>query len=248
MKKVLSIILTLSLILCFAACGNSGGLNNKKGDGVAVSLSADKTAVAPGDELVVTVNVKDAEYAACFDLYVVAESDVQFIGTERGEDIGDFFVEGNLQQKDGKDAVYVSGMVATTFDLDDKDIIHITYTVPEDAKIGKSLVFNMECGSFDVGKDESGAEIYSVMEDMALTGISVEIAEESVAADKNAASDNTTAQATTEAATDEASSDEAETLEETTLSEDEETSEDVTEEAVASEEASEEDTTEEVVE
>ncbi len=247
MKKVLSIILTLSLILCFAACGNSGGLNNKKGDGVAVSLSADKTAVAPGDELVVTVNVKDAEYAACFDLYVVSESDVQFIGTERGEDIGDFFVEGNLQQKDGKDAVYVSGMVATTFDLDDKDIIHITYTVPEDAKIGKSLVFNMECGSFDVGKDESGAEIYSVMEDMALTGISVEIAEESVVADKKA-SDNTTAQATTEAATDEASSDEAETLEETTLSEDEETSEDVTEEAVASEEASEEDTTEEVVE
>lgn len=242
MKKVLSLLLVLAVVACFSACNSGeGGLNNKSGDGPVISLYADKSAVAPGDELVISVNVADAENCACFDLFVTADSDVQYISTERGTDIGEFMIEGNLQTVDDKEGVVVGGIIMTAYTLDNDDILNIKYIVPESAKTGKTLTFNIECISFDLSKDETGAEIYSVLEDVALNGVTVKVAEESVYAQRNETA--TVAETTEEDTTEETTAEET-TEEETTLTEGEELVEEATDEIITSEEEA----TEEIIE
>lgn len=240
MKKIISFILVLSVVLCFAACNGSGGLKNQEGDGVAITLFADKTSVAPGEELVIAVNVKDAQFAACFDLFVETDSDASFVKVRQGKNLGEFMVEGNQQVIDGKEGVYIGGMISTALTLSDHDVANITYQIPENAKIGEKYNFNIRCDSFDVSYDESGNEIYSVMEDMALTGVTVVIAEESVKADRNA--EATTAAETTEETETEETTEEV-TSEETTSGEDEEASEEIADEALSSEEETDEEET-----
>lgn len=238
MKKILSIFLVFALFACFAACdsGEDGVSVNKAGDGPVISLYADKKAVAPGDELIVTVNIADAENCASFDLFVKCDSDVEYISSAKGKNLGDFYIEGNESIADGKTGVVIGGFVMTTYTLDNDDVLSITYKVPDSAKIGKTLKFNAECDSFDVSDDPSGDDSYSVMEKVALNGISVKVAQESVEADRSDFIADT--QAAEEVTTEET------TVEETASAEGEELSTDETTDAVADETADAEESSE----
>ena len=249
MKKIVSFILVLIIIVSFAACNTDGSSSSKNGDGPKVTLFADKEAVAPGDEVVVFVNVDKAENAACFEVFVTADSELEYVDCQGIVGETGLFIECNKQEENGQEGYLIAVIHMQAYTLNNYDVAALTFKVPEDMKTGKSLKFGVSCLSFDLATDESGAEIYSVLDSLSLADLKIKTAEESVAAQaRHTASSETTAEATTaeETTVEETTSDEETTVEEETASDEENTDEALSVEETSEEVAEEtEETTEE---
>ena len=234
MKKIVSFILALTMIVCFASCNNNGPTSSKDSDGPAVTLFADKKAVAPGDEVVVFVNVDKAENAACFEVFVTADTELEYVDCQSIAGETGLIIECNKWNEAGEDGYRIAVIHMQAYTLNNYDVAALTFKVPEDMKTGKTLKFDVAGLSFDVATDESGAEIYSVLDSVALNGLKIKTAAESEAADaRQIAEAEITTEETTAAETTAA---ETTAAEETSI--DEEISAD--EEAVIDEESSDE--------
>ncbi len=244
MKKIVSFILVLTIIVCFAACGKNSGSSSKNGDGPSVTLFADKKAVAPGDEVVVFVNVDKAENVACFEVFVTADTELEYVDCQGIVGETGLFIECNKQEENGQEGYLIAVIHMQAYTLNNYDVAALTFKVPEDMKTGKTLKFDVAGLSFDVATDESGAEIYSVLDSVALNGLKIKTAAESEAADaRQIAEAEITAEETTAAETtaaeetsidEEISADEEAVIDEESSDEalsEEETSEELSEEA-----------------
>lgn len=242
MKKILSFLIAVAMLFCLAACNSDGSVAaNGSNDGPCVSVFADKKAVAPGDELVLYVNVAGAENLACFDIFITTESEIEFVEGNNLMGPEGFIIECNEQKVNGVDGILVAGMHMYAYTVENNDIASVTFKVPEDMGTGKSVKFKVECHSFDVSDDESGNDIYSVADTVAVKGLSVKTAKESAFAETRVTAETTAEETTASEAT--TAPEESTVVEESSAEElSEEVSEEYSEEEISDEESSAEET------
>ena len=118
------------------------------------SLSADKTAVSPGDTVTVTLHAENCKNVACFDLLINASAALTGAAGEE-KDVGDLITT----VSNTTDGILFSAIVATTISIDSLDMLTITYTVAEDAVPGDKLTVEAEFSQYLIGTDESGDQV-----------------------------------------------------------------------------------------
>ena len=78
-----------------------------------------------------------------------------------------------FSDEDGTISYY--GYVLETIDIDDADILSVTFTVSEDAEPGTELTLSFDIIEMELGTDKGGAETYDVYESYDPFEISVKI-------------------------------------------------------------------------
>ena len=115
------------------------------------TLTADKTSVAPGDTVTVTLRADNCKNIACFDLLITASEALTYVSGKE-QNAGDFITT----VSELADGVQFSAIVATTSSIDSLDMLTLTYTVSPDAVPGDTLSVQGEFTQYLVGTDESG--------------------------------------------------------------------------------------------
>lgn len=180
MKKIISLLLIMSVLVSFAACknGNNGG-NNSEETTVntevvtpVVTLNCDKTEVAPGEEISVVVHVANAPKTACFDIYLYADEILEYKSAS-SKSIEKFQLEANgMTDADGKPYVAIRGIVATCVDILDNDIYTIKYIVSDNAVSGDEIEIKIKCPMFQVAFDENGNDVSNCAQNMEFSALS----------------------------------------------------------------------------
>lgn len=118
------------------------------------TLSADKSVVAPGDTVTVTLHAQNCKNVACFDLLISADAALT-------EGLGEELESGKFITSviDTPNGIQFSAIVATTSNIDSLDMMTITYKVAADAAPGDTLSVNAAFSQYLVGTDESGENV-----------------------------------------------------------------------------------------
>ncbi len=165
MKKIFCIALALVMIFSLVSCTSGGEettADTESGAKAApvVSLVSEKTTVSPGEEITVSINIKDAPLTACFDVYVYADDYLEYVTSETVS--SELILAANSEEKNGEEYFVVRGMVASTYDVIDEEICTVTYKLKEDAVAGTKINLTLQVPIYRIGLDESGNDIYSV--------------------------------------------------------------------------------------
>ena len=176
MKKIFCVIIALLMIVCFASCSGGGEeTTSDVPDNTAtvpvVSLVSEKTAVASGEEVKVTLKVAQAPLTACFDVLVFADDAIQIKDVKTCP--SELILAANREEKADEEYVILRGMVAATYDVADDDMCVITYKVKDDVPAGTKISLTLQVPTYKLGFDESGNDIYNV--DCTLQGLVLEV-------------------------------------------------------------------------
>ena len=175
MKKIFGIVLSLMLVFSLVSCssGSQGDATESttEENGYVISLHSDNTAVNAGEEVTVKVHIKDIPFTACFDIYVFADEQLEYVTSETAE--LDLYLASNIDENAG--GVVVRGMVASTESIADEDICTITYKVSEDAASGSKINLNLQIPLYQVGFDKSGDDVYEISESIVLENLILEV-------------------------------------------------------------------------
>lgn len=176
MKKIFCVIIALLMLVSFASCSGGGeettsDVSDNTATVPVVSLVSEKTAVAPGEEVKVTLKVAQAPLTACFDILVFADDSLEFSDVKTCP--SELILAANKEEKAGEEYVILRGMVAATYDVADDDMCVITYKVKDDVPAGTKISLTLQVPTYQLGFDESGNDIYNV--DCALQGLVLEV-------------------------------------------------------------------------
>ena len=176
MKKIFCILIALMMLFSFAACSDSNEevTSEEATEAVTVpviSLVSEKTAVAPGEEIKVSLHIEDAPLTACFDILVFADAALSVAEVKTCP--SEVILAANNESKAGEEYVIVRGMVAATYDVTDDDICNITYKVSDDVPTGTKINLTLQAPTYQLGLDESGNDVYNV--DCTLQGLVLEV-------------------------------------------------------------------------
>lgn len=189
MKRILSVAMCVILLLSvciFASCGKNEGTYNavtesdttaeltehasEKGIPV-VAFTADKTEAVPGEEITVTFRMSDAEWLACFSTELKYDPQSFSVKDHKAYTSDGFY--DMFSDEDGTISYY--GYVLETIDIDDADILSVTFTVSEDAEPGTEASIVLGIPEMKLGTDKGGAETYEVCESYGSFAVSVKI-------------------------------------------------------------------------
>ena len=158
MKRIVSIILAASLLLAMACLSSCGGktpaapataadADAEKG----FTLSADQTALSPGDTFTVTLKGAGWKNVACFDVLLSASDNLSVVSYKE-KDVGDFTTTVSQLEEGVKMGAYVM----YTYDIEDMELLTVTYRIAETAKTGDKAEIQAQFTQFLVGTDPSG--------------------------------------------------------------------------------------------
>ncbi len=176
MKKIFCVVIALLMLVSFASCSGGGeetttDVSGETATVPVVSLVSEKTAVAPGEEIKVTLHVADAPLTACFDILVFADAALQIKDVKTCP--SELILAANREEKADEEYVILRGMVAATYDVADDDMCVITYKVKDDVPAGTKISLTLQVPTYQLGFDESGNDIYNV--DCTLQGLVLEV-------------------------------------------------------------------------
>ena len=152
MKKLVSLIIAVSLLLAPAGLSACGGKTNSAAD-ASFSLSADQTALSPGDSFTVTLNGAGWKNVACFDVLLSGSDNLSVVSC-REKDVGEF-ISTVSQVEEG---VKMGAYVMYTYDIENMDLMTVTYRIADDAKTGDKIKVQANFTQLLVGTDPSGDE------------------------------------------------------------------------------------------
>ncbi len=164
MKKILSLLTAALFAFCLVSCSSEKGeetTENFSENEIApvISLKTEKLSVKAGETVDVVVNVKNAPFTACFDIFVV--DDELFAYNDNDISSNGMIIAANYEESsEGKLAI--QGYVAETVNLEDADICTVTYTVSEQAEAGDIINVMLQVPSYQLGIDESGNDVIDV--------------------------------------------------------------------------------------
>ncbi len=177
MKRIVALILSALLVLCFTSCQTEEKTEETTVDESTVvpvvSLVCDNTTVKAGETVELRVNVRNSLFTACFDIYVIA--DELLVYESNRTSAGSMMMAANFEEKDGISRVAIRGIVAETYDLPDNDICTVTYKVSEEAVTGDVINVILQVPSYQLGLDESGNDVYSVNDEIILNNITLTV-------------------------------------------------------------------------
>ncbi len=177
MKKIISVILCFCFVAALCGCNQTAeeetSLNSSDGF-VSVSVVCEKTEVAAGEDVTVALNIKNAMFTACFDIFVYASEELDYVSAETELINNQLMLAANYME--GEVAyVAVRGIVATAFDIDDKNVCTIVYKVPENAKTGDTFEIKVECPVYQLAVDSSGNDVYDVNETVVTNSLTLTV-------------------------------------------------------------------------
>ena len=166
MKKILSVVIALLMVITLGACNPAGEETTTAADDSdsskpVVSLVTGKTAVKPGEEIKVSLHISNAPLTACFDACVYYESLLEYVEVKTVP--SQLILAANKEADAGEEYVIVRGIVADTYDVLDDDMCEITYKVSESAPEGTKINLTVSVPVYQVGMDESGNDVMSVV-------------------------------------------------------------------------------------
>lgn len=175
MKKIICVAIALLMLFSFVSCsgGSETTTEGNTDDAVSpvISLVSDKTTVAPGEEIKVTLHVAEAPLTACFDILIFADETLEF--SDVATCPSELILAANREEKAGEEYVIVRGMVAATYDVTDDDMCTVTYKVKDDVPSGSKISLTLQVPTYQLGLDESGNDIYNV--ECTLQGLVLEV-------------------------------------------------------------------------
>lgn len=195
MKKYLSVFICVLMIVSvcvFASCGKKAetdnnttkpavsdettdaGASEANGEKCIpeVTFTVDKEEVKPGEAFTVTFRISDAKWLACYSTELTFNTDVL---TCRGKKT--FSADGYYDMMNNLDSgLLYYGYVAETIDIDDADILSVTFTVSEDAEVGTETEVALNIDEMKLGIDKGGAETYDVWNSYETFTVKVKIA------------------------------------------------------------------------
>ncbi len=174
MKKVLSIFLVIFMIFCACSCtaGNNEETTENSSENEAypvVTLKTETSTVKAGDNVQIVVNICNAKYTACFDIYVLADEPLVY--KENEISAHGMIMAANYQDDDAEGRLAIRGIAAETVKLEDADICTVTYTVSEDAVSGDVINLMLQVPSYQIGLDESGNDVLDVEASVVLNNL-----------------------------------------------------------------------------
>lgn len=181
MKKLISILVVLSLLFSFAACSSGNTEENTSSsadvdnDIPVISLHSDKSEVSAGDIISIYVHIKNAIHTACFDVYVYADEKLEYELATAQALSPEFILAANYLEDENNGYVAIRGIIATAYDIPDNDIYKIDYKVSDEVKSGDKLTFTVDSPSFELALDASGNDIYSVSEYLQVNNLTVNV-------------------------------------------------------------------------
>lgn len=192
MKKLLLVMCCFACItslLCFSACeaqneettasavtdetapdNSTQNADNTENAAVVISLSSEKTEVAPGEEFIVTCTVDNAQlFAACDLLLVFDEKQVK--AEVVSQDVKDLYSFGEAQ----KSGYMYSAYVLYTLDMKDTAIFTIECVASESCSAGDEIEIILNCEDWLIGTDESGDELENITDSVITNSLSVKV-------------------------------------------------------------------------
>ena len=146
-------------------------LSVKTGEYV-LTLTADKTEVKAGDTLTLTYHLKNCRNVASIGLTVEADKKVSVTDYKSGKFFNADDERFDIYSNDTPEGVLFSGMITTTCDFLDDDLLTVTYLVGDQVKKGDKLTFRVVPTNFLVGDDSDGkhtTEYRAVLEKASVT-------------------------------------------------------------------------------
>lgn len=130
-------------------------LSQRDGKNV-MTLTADKTKVAPGDTVTLTLRLKDCPKVACFNFSIrcmgpatVAGSRYNKFSNKNGDA---FTINSNAKERE----LLLGGMISTTCDFLNDEICTMTCRVSDNAESGETLMFVAVATQFMTSETEDG--------------------------------------------------------------------------------------------
>ena len=133
----------------------SPDLTVKEGEYV-LSLSASKTEVKAGDKLTLTYHLKNCRNVASIGLTVEYDKKVSVTDYKSNKFFNEDDERFDIYSNDTPDGVMFSGMITTTCDFLDDDLLTVTFVVGDQVKKGDKLTFRVVPTNFLVGDDSAG--------------------------------------------------------------------------------------------
>lgn len=186
MKKIISllccVVFALSLV-CLSACDSAteettipvptdeavsdNGVENAD---VIITMAADVTEVAPGEEFIITGTVKKSELFAAGDLTFSYDK----------EQLTAEFVEENVQPRysfsnEIKSGYQYSAYVASTVNLEDALLFTVYCVADESCKSGDEIEITLSCDEWLIGVDEKGDEVKSIKDNVATNSLLIKV-------------------------------------------------------------------------
>lgn len=187
-KKAMCAVLSVLMISCvfaFASCSggsdetkpavpdasadeNTAGDNSKSLSSFAnVSKQSAKNApqfvlataneeYAAGDTVMVTVILNNAPNTADFDFYITADT------AEYVENITASIGSMQIMADGSEETFRMMGVVATTENIDGKQLADVKFKIPDTARSGDVITFSGKTADFDKGRTSDGAKVDSI--------------------------------------------------------------------------------------
>lgn len=161
MKKILALITVISLVFplfLFSSCGKTENVpktdaaDEQTADNI-LSVTADKTTVAPGDTVDVRIVFEKSHQVASFQGEMPIPANTEIV-ENYVDDAGEFIPVDKIE--DG--VIAFGGIVAKTYSPENLSFYYAQFKVSENAKSGDTIVFNVNVSTFQYCTDAEGNE------------------------------------------------------------------------------------------
>lgn len=170
MKKYISLLMTVSLLLALAGLSSCAGKTSNVSAAGSFTLSAEPTALSPGDTFTVTLNGAGWENVASFDVLLSASDNLSVVSCKE-KDVGELITT----VSEVADGVKMGGYVMYTYDIENLDLLTVTYRVSENAKAGDTVKVQADFTQFQVGTDDNGDETVEKKADITVSPLELSI-------------------------------------------------------------------------